>query len=240
MNYTDSFFMTGDGLRLHFRDYPGSPERPPLMCLPGLTRNARDFEAFGERYSPCFRVLVLEYRGRGQSEYDRQPERYTPLTYAADVQQLLDHLGVEQAIFVGTSLGGLVTMAVATVAPQRIAAAILNDVGPELHPVGLERIASYVGKRERFADWEEAARAIEAKHRGAFPNYGRSDWLAAARRTCRESDGEILTDYDPAIADAFASAAAAPPVDLWPFFMSLAQKPLLIVRGALSELLMSH
>jgi pimeloyl-ACP methyl ester carboxylesterase len=237
MRYTDSFFVTADALRLHFRDYPGSADHPPLLCLPGLTRNARDFEALAERYSPRFRALVLDYRGRGESDYDPQPVRYSPLTYAGDVQQLLDQLGVQQAIFVGTSLGGLVTMAVATLAPQRVAAAILNDVGPELDPAGIERIGSYVGRGERFADWEEAARAIAAKHQSVFPKYGPADWLAAARRTCREAGGAVAFDYDPAIAEAFAHTAAAAPVDLWPFFAALAQKPLLIVRGALSELL---
>ena len=237
MRYADRFFAAADGLRLHFRDYPGLADGAPLLCLPGLTRNVRDFAALAELYSPRFRVLALEFRGRGESDYDPQPARYTPLTYAADVQQFLDHLALEQAIFVGTSLGGLVTMAVATLAPQRIAATILNDVGPELDPAGLERIGSYVGKRERFANWGQASSALASKHQHAFPRYGPAEWLAMARRNCREGGGEIRFDYDPAIAGAFASAAATAPIDLWPFFAALAQKPLLLVRGALSELL---
>lgn len=233
----DGYFTIADGLRLHYRDYPGAAGKPPLLCLHGLTRNARDFEAFAGRYSPRFRVLVLEFRGRGQSDYDPIPARYTPLTYAADVQHFLDHLGIAQAIFVGTSLGGLVTMTTAVLAPQRIAGAILNDVGPELGQVGLDRIQGYVGAGERFASWEDAAGAIAANQGGAFPNYGTAEWLATARRLCRESGGVIVFDYDNAIAGAFKTGGPAPKIDLWPFFAALAEKPLLIVRGKRSELL---
>jgi pimeloyl-ACP methyl ester carboxylesterase len=235
--YGDAYFTGSDGLRLHYRDYPGSPERPPLLCLPGLTRNARDFAALAERHSPQFRVIALDFRGRGASDHDPAPARYNPLTYARDVIELLDGLGIPQAIFVGTSLGGLVTMTVGALAPQRIAATILNDVGPELGQVGLDRIQQYVGKDSRFADWDDAAEAIAAAQRQAFPDYGQADWLATARRNCREEDGAIRFDYDMAIANAFADAGPTPKIDMWPLFATLAQKPLLVVRGGLSELL---
>lgn len=235
--YRDGHFVVSDGLRLHYRDYPGPADKPPLLCLPGLTRNARDFAAFAELYSPRYRVLVLEFRGRGRSDYDPQPERYHPLTYADDTVQLLDHLGIERAIFVGTSLGGLVTMTVAVTAPDRIAAAILNDVGPELSQAGLDRIQSYVGRDLRFASWDEAAAAIAVAQETAFPQYGREDWLKMARRNCRERDSVIAFDYDMVIGDAFKTAGPAPKADLWPLFAALAQKPLLVVRGALSDLL---
>lgn len=237
MSYADRFFAAPDGLRLHFRDYPGSADRPPLLCLPGLTRNARDFEPLANRHSPRLRVLALEFRGRGESDYDPQPARYTPLTYAADVQQLLDHLAIDRAIFVGTSLGGLVTMAVAVLAPQRIAAAILNDVGPELSDAGLDRIKSYVGKGVRFRDWDEVARAIASNNAHAFEGYTSEDWVRMARRNMREDDGEIVFDYDMAIAEPFNTAGPAPDIDMWPFFAALAQKPLLAIRGANSDLL---
>ena len=236
-SYEDGYVQLRDGLRMHYRDYPGSLELPPLLCLHGLTRNARDFAEFAERYSPRFRVIVAEFRGRGESDYDPSPQRYNPLTYAGDVIELLDHIGIEKAIFVGTSLGGLVTMAIAAVAPQRIHAAILNDVGPEIGEVGIERILAYVGKGQRFSTWEEAADAIALQQGLSFPANARDDWLAMARRNCRESDGEILFDYDQAIADAFNTAGPQPKIDLWPLFAALAQKPLLVVRGELSELL---
>jgi pimeloyl-ACP methyl ester carboxylesterase len=235
--YRDGYLAVRDGLKLHYRDYPGSADRPPLLCLHGLTRNVRDFADFAERHSPHFRVIALDFRGRGMSDNDPLPARYSPLVYAGDVIELLDQLGIERAIFVGTSLGGLVTLAIAAIAPQRIAAAILNDVGPELGDVGLDHIRKYVGRGERFASWDEAAQAIRGNQHLAFPNYRDEDWLAAAHRHCREDEGRVVFDYDPAIADAFKVAEAAPKVDMWPLFVALARTPLLVIRGELSELL---
>lgn len=239
-DYREGYFHVRDGLRVHYRDYAGSADRPPILCLHGLTRNARDFADFAQRYSPQFRVLALDFRGRGESDYDPLPARYNPLTYAGDVVEFLDDVEVERAIFVGTSLGGLVTMTLAVTAPQRIAAAILNDVGPELNQAGLDRIQSYVGKDERFTSWNEAARAIAVNQSVAFPNYDDADWLVTARRHCRERDGKIAFDYDPAIADAFKAPGPRPTIDMWPLFTALAQKPLLVVRGERSELLSSE
>lgn len=235
--YRDGYLVVNDGLRLHYRDYRGPAHKPPLLCLHGLTRNSRDFAAFAERHSPRWRVIALDFRGRGLSEYDPLPARYTPVTYVGDVVQLLDALDIPRAVFVGTSLGGLVTMAMAVTAPQRIAASILNDVGPELTAAGLDRIRTYVGKDARFATWDEAAEAIAATQRSAFPNYRRDDWLAMARRNCRERDGEILFDYDMSIALPFEVQGPAPKIDLWPLFQALGQKPLLVVRGEISDLL---
>jgi pimeloyl-ACP methyl ester carboxylesterase len=235
--YADGYFTVSDGLRLHYRDYAGSSDRPPLLCLPGLTRNTRDYAAFAERYSPGHRVLALEFRGRGQSDYDPQPERYNPLTYAGDTLQLLDHLGVERAIFVGTSLGGLVTMAVAVMAPQRIAGAILNDVGPDLTQEGLDRIRSYLGKDTRFASWEEAGDLLARNNKNLPEHYTRHDWVDMAKRVCREENGEIRFDYDMAIVKPFETSGATPNIDMWPLFAALAQKPLLVVHGEKSDLL---
>lgn len=235
--FRDSYFVVRDGLRLHYRDYPGSADRPPLLCLHGLTRNVRDFAAFAEHHSPRFRVIALDFRGRGMSDNDPLPARYNALAYAGDVIELLDQLGIAEAIFVGTSLGGLVTLAIAAIAPQRVAAAILNDVGPELGEVGLDHIRKYVGRGERFASWDDAAETIARNQQVAFPKYRAADWLDAARRHCREAEGEIAFDYDPAIADAFKVAEATPRVDMWPLFAALARKPLLVIRGGLSELL---
>jgi pimeloyl-ACP methyl ester carboxylesterase len=234
--YEDCYFTVRDGLRLHYRDYPGDPAKPPILCLPGLTRNSRDFAEFAERYSPRFRVLAMDFRGRGMSDYDPVPARYVPPTYAYDVIELLDQLEIPEAIFVGTSLGGLVTMAMAVFAPQRIAAAILNDVGPDLNTAGLDRIKSYVGSGARFQSWDEVGEAVAANN-GGFENYTHDDWVRMAKRNCREDNGEIVFDYDMAIAEPFESAGPAPEIDAWPFFAALAQKPLLVVRGARSDLL---
>jgi len=235
--YSDRYFTVHDGLRLHYRDYPGAEERPPLLCLPGLTRNSRDFADFAERYSPAFRVIALEFRGRAGSDYDPVPARYNPMTYAGDVIELLDQLGIAQAVFVGTSLGGLVTMVIAATAPQRIAAAIINDVGPDVDPAGIDRILTYVGKDMRFASWDEAADTISGNYGGNFECFTHADWVAMAKRNCREEDGEIRFDYDMAIAEPFRTAGPVPQVDLWPLFAALGQKPLLVVRGERSDLL---
>jgi pimeloyl-ACP methyl ester carboxylesterase len=235
--YADCYFTVRDGLRLHYRDYLGASEKPPLLCLPGLTRNARDFADFAERYSPRFRVIALDFRGRATSDYDPVPARYNPLTYAGDVIELLDHLGIDQAIFVGTSLGGLVTMVLAATAPQRIAAAIINDVGPDVDPAGVNRILTYVGKDVRFSSWDEAADTIAANYGSKFDRFTHSDWVAMAKRNCREENGEIRFDYDMAIAEPFRTAGPVPQVDLWPLFAALGHKPLLVVRGEKSDLL---
>ena len=236
-HFSNEYLTVRDGLRLHYRDYPGGDDRPPLLCLPGLTRNARDFAEPAERYSPEHRVIVLEFRGRGDSDWDPVSARYNPLTYAGDVIELLDHLHIEQAVFVGTSLGGLVTMAVAATAPQRIAAAIVNDVGPEIGQVGIDRIMAYLGVDRRFASWAEAAEALSLSQGPSFPDYGAADWEKMARRVCREQDGEIRFDYDMAIAEPFKAGGSAPNIDMWPLFAALAQKPLLVVRGEISQLL---
>jgi pimeloyl-ACP methyl ester carboxylesterase len=235
--YRDRHFVVRDGLRLHYRDYPGSGDKPPLLCLPGLTRNARDFAAFAELHSPEFRVVALDFRGRGESEYDPAPARYVPLTYAGDVLEFLDQLSIREAIFVGTSLGGLVTMTVAAISPDRIAAAILNDVGPDLSKEGLDRIRSYVGKDLRFTSWDEAADVIAQNNNHIPASFSHDDWVRMAHRVCRERNREIVFDYDMAIAEPFNTAGPTPRFDMWPLFVALAQKPLLVIRGEKSDLL---
>ena len=235
--YADCYHTNRDGLRMHYRDYRGSEDRPPLLCLHGLTRNARDFEELAERFSPRFRVLALDFRGRAGSDYDPVPARYLPPTYTYDVMELLDHLGIPEAVFVGTSLGGLVTMLMAVLAPQRIVGAILNDVGPEVGEGGIDRIRTYVGKDVRFRNWDEAAEGIASNYGASFDRFTHEDWVKMAKRICREENGAIRFDYDMAIALPFNSGGEVPEVDMWPLFRALAQKPLLLIRGAKSELL---
>jgi pimeloyl-ACP methyl ester carboxylesterase len=235
--YRDCSFVVRDGLKLYYRDYAGDSDKPPILCLHGLTRNSRDFADFAERYSPRFRVLALDFRGRGASDYDPLPMRYQAPTYAGDVIELLDQLQLPSAIFVGTSLGGLVTMAIAVIARDRIAAAILNDVGPDVAPGGVDRILTYVGKDLRFKSWDEAAEKIASNYGAAFERYTHDDWVKMAKRNCREDNGEIRFDYDMAIAEPFKAAGPTPQVDLWPLFEALGSKPLLVVRGEKSDLL---
>jgi pimeloyl-ACP methyl ester carboxylesterase len=238
-SWNDRYWTSRDGLKLHYRDYAGPNDRPPVLCLHGLTRNSRDFEALADQLAGDWRVISVDFRGRGKSEYDPQPARYMPPTYAADVLHLLDEIGVEKAVFVGTSLGGLVTMIVAGFAPQRIAGAVLNDIGPELSAEGISRIGDYVGNPVLFASWDEAAEKFREKFGEVHPSYGDEEWLAYARRVCRETSQGVGFDYDMAIGDAFKvmddeTAAAA---NAWPLLKALAGRPVLLLRGERSDLL---
>ena len=235
--WADRHWTSFDGLRLYYRDYAGPVGRPPLLCLHGLTRNSRDFAQFADRYAGAWRVIAPDFRGRGLSQWDPDPENYKPPVYAADILQLLDVLQIPEAVFVGTSLGGLVTMAVASFAPQRIAATILNDVGPELGPAGLARIGAYLGKPVSFESWAAAAAALAAAQSATSPNYRGDDWDRYARRIYRERDEAIIANYDMAIAENFRAAQSAPEIDAWPYFRALAGAPLLILRGEFSDLL---
>jgi pimeloyl-ACP methyl ester carboxylesterase len=230
-------WVSQDGLRLFYRDYPGSSEKPPLLCLHGLTRNSRDFAAFADRYAGEFRVIAPDFRGRGLSDPDPVAAHYTPPTYAQDVLQLLEELGIAEAVFVGTSLGGLVTMLVAAERPNRVAASILNDVGPELDQRGIDRIRGYVGKPMRFRDWSQAAEYVAGINGGMPKSHQKSDWIEAARRLCKEDGDAVVFDYDMGIAEPFNQPGDGVTFDMWPLFRQIGQSPMLIVRGENSDLL---
>lgn len=235
--WTDRFWTSSDGIKLHYRDYDGPLERPPILCLPGLTRNARDFEPVAEAFAGEWRVLSVEFRGRGMSETDPNSQNYHPLTYAGDVLKFLDQLGIADAVFVGTSLGGLVTMLMASTDGERIAGALLNDIGPVIDPAGIERIGGYVGRPATFKNWDEATDEVSARNLDVYPDYSRDEWERYVRRIMIEKNGEIVFDYDMAIADTFARPAEAPPTDAWPLFMALDGRPVTILRGEISDLL---
>jgi pimeloyl-ACP methyl ester carboxylesterase len=236
-NWEDKYWTSRDGLTLHYRDYSGPSDRPPLMMLHGLTRNSRDFEDLAERYAGEWRVIAVDFRGRGMSERDPNPARYTPSTYAGDVIQLLDELQINRAVFLGTSLGGLVTMIIATVAPERIAGVLLNDVGPELDMSGIDRIKTYVGKPVIFRGWDEVAEALQTRTGDVHPSYGRAEWLRFAKRICRETPDGVEFDYDMAIAEPFNAGNTGEVADGWPYYRALSGRPVLVLRGELSDLL---
>jgi len=241
--FEERVIATVDGLSLYLRDY--APLAPvtglPVICLHGLTRNSRDFEVVAPRIAALGRrVIAPDMRGRGHSANDPDPAHYVPTVYAQDVVALLDKLEVPKAVFLGTSMGGVITMVVGASAPDRVAASILNDIGPHIDPQGIAFIASYVGRARPLASWEEAAQAAKAVAAGAFPTRANDDdfWLMVARRTHHQLDnGQVEADYDPHIALAFADLEHQPPADLTPLFQSIAQKPMLSVRGALSNIL---
>jgi pimeloyl-ACP methyl ester carboxylesterase len=244
----EAYFQTADGPRVHYRDYPavGAESGPPVLCLHGLTRNERDFEDLAPMIAALGRrVVVATQRGRGLSDADPKPERYTPAVYVADMLALLDHLAIPRAAFVGTSMGGVMTMIAAAQAPGRLAGAVLNDVGPVIDPVGLARIRSYAGAARSAASWAEAAEICRQINGVAFPKEtGETFWLTFARRIFREdAPGRIVLDYDPGIAgglpppSADATPAPEPVPDSWPLFEALKPIPTLAIRGALSDVL---
>ena len=240
--FSDRWWTSPDGLKLHARDYPGAEgsARLPVICIHGLTRNAKDFEDVAPWIAASGRrVLAIDVRGRGGSARDPKPMNYHPLTYAGDVAALFDQAGLSRAVFLGTSMGGLITMTLALTRPKLIAAAIINDVGPQVSPVGLQRIASYTGKIPSVESWDDAAGYCRTMNQAVFPQFGPDDWAAFARRTFVENDGKPVLDYDPDIAVPIRAAGAkALAPNLWPLFRKLARgRDLLLVRGATSDLL---
>ncbi len=236
--YENRYWSSADGLRLHYRDYPGREDRPPILCLPGLTRNARDFEGVADRLAGDWRVIAADLRGRGESAYAKDPASYTPLTYVEDIEALLDELGCARVVSFGTSLGGIVTMLLAARGPRRLAGALLNDVGPQIEAAGLERIRAYVGKASAWPTWMHAARAVSEANADVYPGYETADWLAMAKRLYRlNSSGRIVLDYDLRIAEPFRVPGNEAAPDMWPALQALAGVPLLLVRGARSDVL---
>lgn len=233
----DKTLAVADGISLHAKIYAGG-DKTPAICLHGLTRNVSDFELLAPKVAATGRdVIALTMRGRGRSSYDPNYLTYHPLTYRDDVLKAMDAAGIEKAVFIGTSLGGIVSMLTNEAAPERVAAAIINDVGPELAVEGITRIAGYAGKtKTQVASLNEAAAEIRAVNGIAFPGAGEDFWLMFARRTFRENaDGSWTLAYDPNIGKALTEVGPAP--DLWAPFESLKNKPTLIIRGGISDLL---
>ena len=236
MSYTERTFTAQDGLDLYFRDYGDRRSKStPVVCLAGLTRNSHDFHEQAERLSADRRVLCPDYRGRGRSAYDADWKRYQASTYLDDVRHLLAATGIHRAVFVGTSLGGLLTAGMAAAMPTVLAGAIINDVGPDLDPRGLAAIAAFMSNPLTFDDWGAAVSHL----RNTRPNLPANDdasWLDFTRGTFRHcDDGKLRYDWDPNLTKAFLGAA--PPPDLWPLFQALKNIPVLAVRGALSDIL---
>lgn len=227
-------------LDLFARDYPGpeSDSRPPLLLMHGLTRNSADFEPLAGLLAGEYQMIVPDQRGRGNSQWDSDPENYRPDVYAADMFALLDSLGIDKVTIVGTSMGGLIAMVMVAMQPQRIAGIVFNDVGPHIETEGLTRIQGYVGKSQPIESWDDAVRSVQALNGPFFPDFGPQDWRDFARRTCRErDDGSVVSDYDPAIATSANAAAIASPPDLWPLWALADAIPVLVIRGAMSDLL---
>ena len=239
--FSEASWQSPDGLELYFRDYAGNGTgKLPVLCLHGLTRNSRDFENLAPHLASLgHRVIVPDMRGRGQSAYAEDSATYAVPTYIGDVMALLEQEEIERFVSVGTSMGGIMTMIMAQFAPQKIAAAVINDIGPEVDPEGIAKIRTYLGKGGSFPTWMHAARSLEEVHGASHPGFDTQDWIAMAKRSMTLcNNGRIAFDYDMKIAEPFNEVddTAVPP-DMWPGFEALADKPLLIVRGEISAIL---
>ena len=237
-SWVDRYFTSAEGLRLYYRDYaPAEPGRVPVLCLPGLTRNSRDFETIAPRIRQTRRVLCADLRGRGLSQHDPEWRNYHPGTYVGDIARLLSDAGVPRVIILGTSLGGILAMLVAATAPQLLAGAILNDVGPEVAAEGLKRISTYVGKSAPVTSWAEAAAQAKVTYGLAWPDATDDDWMRFAQRSYTEVDGVPRLAMDPMIGEAVRAAPAGAAPDLWPVFGALKPVPVLALRGEISDVL---
>ena len=238
-----TFITAPDGLRLHAQCYgQRSSAATPVVCLPGLARTVADFEALASALThdslPPRRVIALDSRGRGRSGYDRNPANYSLPVELADVLAVVTALEALPAIFIGTSRGGILTMLLAAVRPTAIAAAVLNDIGPVLEPQGLMRIKSYIGKLPQPRNFEEGAEILRRLFGTQFPKLGQADWLASAHRTFKEEKGRLVPTYDVKLANALNGVDAERPVPaLWKEFDALASVPVMVIRGANSDLL---
>ncbi len=240
--YGDIWYHSADGLKLYARDYactdPAIESPQLLLCMHGLTRNSADFARLAARLRDRYRVVAVDVRGRGRSDYDSNSANYNPAVYAQDMLLLLDELGADKAILCGTSMGGLMSLVMAALQGQRVSAMILNDIGPEVDQRGLERIKAYFGKARPVGSWEEAAAQVREVNGAAFPEYTDTDWMSFARALYREEGGVPVLAYDPAISEPVAEDdAAAVPADLWPLFAACATIPMLVIRGELSDIL---
>lgn len=252
--YQEHHYQSNDGLCLYYRSY-GAADRV-LICLPGLTRNSKDFEYLASRHAANWRVITPDLRGRGQSERDPDPSRYQHLTYAADIWKLVDDLEITKFAIIGTSLGGAIAMIMASQQPDRLLGVVLNDIGPVIPEAAIRRLMKYVGRMPPLPDWEATTAAVRSIYELAFPNRPDSFWLAHAKLSmCESDDGFIIPDVDPAISRGLRkgykavkrvqflrrfglmkNVAARIDNGYWPQFKAMTA-PSLLLRGATSDVL---
>ena len=232
------YFRSRDGLRLHYRDYAGDPAKAPVLFLPGLTRHSGDFERNAVRIAPDRRVISIDMRGRGQSQYDANWLNYHPGIYVDDTLVLLNELGVRRVIAVGTSLGGVMAMTLACMRPELLAGVVLNDIGPEVNWEGTRRLQGYVSRTPALRDWDAASAYLKETFENVYPDFTPERWAAFARDTFQQhADGSLHYAYDPKIAELMRllPLGAMPP--MWYAYAFLRAIPTLAIRGELSDLL---
>jgi len=242
-NWTDIFYSSQDGLRLYARHYPAqSRSEGSVVCLPGLTRNSKDFHLLATHLSSApersFDVYCLDFRGRGRSAYDRDWSNYTPFIELLDTLDFMTIAGLHEAAVIGTSRGGIIAMLIAVLRPTVLRSVVLNDIGPVVDPRGLARIMGYVGLVLVPDTWPEAARILREMNGPFFPAIPDDEWPELARQWFFEKDGRPAASYDPNLAKALGAAELSQRTpELWPQFMALGKFPTLVLRGENSDIL---
>jgi pimeloyl-ACP methyl ester carboxylesterase len=229
-------WVSDDGLTLYSRVYDSAESAArAVLCLHGLTRNSKDFEDLAQHLSPRYRVICPDLRGRGRSDHDPRWQNYKPAIYLADIARLLASLNMRRICVIGTSLGGILGMLLPALLPGAITGVVLNDIGPEVDPVGIARIRTYAGKLPPVASWDEAVAQLRLVFAAAWPGLPDETWERLVRRNYREdATGTPVLECDPQVGEALRSA---PSGDLWSLWAQLGDLPVLAIRGALSDLL---
>lgn len=234
--WRDGWYTASDGLRLHWLETAAPTEKPVLLCIPGLTRTARDFGHL-ERLSDAWRVIAVDLRGRGDSAVPRDVQTYSGSTYLDDLKLLLAAAGVSRFVVLGSSIGGLLAIRLAA-ETGAVAGLVLNDIGPNIAPEGLARLRGNAGRQASWPTWVHAARDLGQRNAELYPDWGLVDWLAFAKRLCRVSaSGRIVFDYDPRIAEPFRVVDGDPAAASWAALASLARLPVLSLRAERSDVL---
>lgn len=236
--FEERWFDAQDGLRLYYRDYPNASARAPVLCLPGLTRNSRDFEPLASVISRTRRVISPDLRGRGNSQYDPEWRNYQPGQYAADLWQLLDALSIDEVVVIGTSLGGWMAMLLNHQRRDRVSAAVMNDIGPEADPDGIARVVATAGLLDIVASVAEAIEQAKSVYSIAFPDWNDEQWRSYTESTYRLlDDGRFDLNFDRNIGHAAREGVSGLDVDPWTMFDDLAGVPTLLIHGVLSDIL---
>lgn len=239
-NYNDYYFESADGLRLYCRDYQAESDsgQVPVLCLPGLTRNSRDFEPLARLLARERRVISPDLRGRGFSQYDGAWRNYHPDQYVKDIELLLQRLDVPRVVIIGTSLGGWMAMLISLERPDLVVGAVINDIGPEANPAGLARIVASTGTLKKVPQFSDAVMQTRSLYEIAFPGWTDQQWRWFTESTYREcDDGQFDLNYDRNIGHASRAGVSGLKHDPWQMFEALRDKPTLLVHGELSDIL---
>jgi pimeloyl-ACP methyl ester carboxylesterase len=237
-SYDETYWPSRDGLRLYARVYESpAPARSAVLCLHGLTRNSRDFEDLARHLQKHYRVVVPDIRGRGRSAHDPNPENYQPAVYVEDILALLEAVNEPRVMVIGTSMGGMLAMMMGVGHRNRIAGLVLNDMGPEVDPKGLERIKGYAGRLPAPKDWDDAVAQTKVMFGDAWPGLSADRWATLTRRAYSEdAAGALKIEADPKIGEVLRAAPAST-ANLWPFWNALRGIPMLSIRGETSDIL---